>query len=135
MKVLIEGLKTSYEAVYPGIDIEMMTENPLRTSAREFGGLFTGIPTNKAGAEKKNFQIENICRGMLGKNFTYVIFATGISNIAVSFGHERILEEMEQVYSLINQTVSGGAQGNLQAEKQDFSSKDYFEILNIWSSS
>ena len=57
LKVLIEGLKTSYEAVYPGIDIEMMTENPLRTSAREFGGLFTGIPTNKAGAEKKNFQI------------------------------------------------------------------------------
>lgn len=129
LKVLIEGLKTSYEAVYPGIDIEMMTENPLRTSAREFGGLFTGIPTNKAGAEKKNFQIENICRGMLGKNFTYVIFATGISNIVVSFGHERILEEMEQVYSLINQTVSGGAQGNLQAQKQDFSSKDYFENL------
>lgn len=129
MKVLLEGLKTSYEAVYPGIDIEMMNDNPLRYSAKNYGGLFTGIPTNKIGAEKKNFQIENICRGMLGKNFTYVILAAGISSIAVTFGHERILEEMEQAFSLINQTISGGAQGNLQAQKQDFSSKNYFENL------
>lgn len=129
MKVLIEGLKTSYESVYPGIDIEMISDNPLRYSAKDFGGLFTGIPTNKIGAEKKNFQIENICRGMLGRNFTYVVFAAGISSIAVSFGHERLLDEMEQTFSLINQTVSGGVQGNLQTQRQDFASKNYFENL------
>ena len=131
MKVLLDGVRTSFEASYPGIDIELMQDNPLRTSARDFGGMFTGIPTNKVGAEKKNFQIENICRGMLGRNFTYVVLASGISNIAVTFGHEKLLEEMEHVYSLINQTISGGAQGNLQAQKQDFHSKNYFENLEF----
>ena len=129
MKVLLEGLKTSYESVYPGIDIEYISDNPLRSAPRANGGMFTGIPTDKICAEKKNFQIENICRGMLGKNFTYVVLASGISNIAVTFGHEHILEEMEQVFSLINQTVSGGVQGNLSAQIQDFHSKNYFENL------
>lgn len=131
MKLLRDGLRSSYESVFPGIDIEYVTDNPLRTSPREYGGMFTGIPTDKRGAEKKSFQIENICRGMQGKNFTYVILASGISNIAVTLGHERILEEMESVFTLINQTVSGGVQGNLSAQRQDFHSKNYFENLEV----
>ncbi len=131
MKVLMGGLVSSYRAAYPGIDIELIQDNPLRTSARENGGMFTGIPTNKIGAEKKNYQIEDICRGMLGKNFTYVVLASGLSSIAVTLGHDKIHEEMESVFSLINQTVSGGAQGNLQAQKQDFHSKNYFENLEF----
>ncbi len=134
MKSLLEGVRSSYEASYPGIDIEFVDENPLRSSARDFGGMFTGIPTNKIGADKKTYQIENICRGMLGKNFTYVVIASGLSSIAVTFGHEKLLEEMEHVYSLINQTVTGGAQGNLQAQKQDFHSKNYFENLEFTES-
>ncbi len=131
MKLLQDSLRSSYESVFPGIDIEYVSDNPLRTSPREYGGMFTGIPTDKLGIEKKSFQIENICRGMQGKNFTYVILASGISNIAVTLGHERILEEMESVFTLINQTISGGAQGNLSAQKQDFHSKNYFENLEV----
>ena len=131
MKILREGLKASYESVFPGIDIDLISDNPLRTSPREFGGMFTGIPTDKRGAEKKGFQIENICRGMQGRRFTYVVLASGISNIAVTFGHDRILEEMEVTFSQINQTVSGGAQGNLSTQKQDFNSKNYFENLEV----
>lgn len=131
MKMLLDVVKTSYESSYPGIDIVQTTGNPLLTCDCDFGGMFTGIPTNKIGADKKSYQIENICRGMLGKNFTYVILASGVSNLAVTFGHEKILEEMEQVYSLINQTISGGVQGNLQSQKQDFYSKDYYENLEI----
>lgn len=131
MKILRDGLKASYESVFPGIDIDYLSENPLRTSPRDYGGMFTGIPTDKLGAEKKSLQIENICRGMQGKNFTYVVLASGISNIAVTFGHDRILEEMENVFALINQTVSGGVQGNLSVQKQDFNSKNYFENLEV----
>jgi len=131
MKILRDGLKASYESVFPGIDIDYLSENPLRTSPRDYGGMFTGIPTDKLGAEKKSLQIENICRGMQGKNFTYVVLASGISNIAVTFGHERILEEMENVFALINQTISGGVQGNLSVQKQDFNSKNYFENLEV----
>lgn len=131
LKVLREGLKSSYESVFPGIDIDLINENPLRTSPREFGGMFSGIPTDKLGAEKKNFQIENICRGMSGKRFTYVVLASGISNIAVTLGHDKILDEMATVYATINQTISGGAQGNLSAQRQDFSSKNYFDNLEV----
>lgn len=129
LKVLRDSLKTSYESVFPGIDIDLVDDNPLRASANSYGGMFTGIPTDKLGAEKKSFQIENICRGMQGKHFTYMILASGISGIAVSCGHDRILEEMESVYSLINQTISGGAQGNMSAQRQDFNTKNYFENL------
>lgn len=131
MKILRDGLKSSYESVFPGIDIEYVSDNPMRTCPRNYGGMFTGIPTDKLGAEKKSFQIENICRGMQGKRFTYVVLASGISNIAVTLGHEKILEEMEGVFSLINQTISGGVQGNLSAQKQDFTSKNYFENLEV----
>ena len=131
IKILRESLRASYESVFPGIDIDLVNENPLRSSPREFGGLFTGIPTNKLGAEKKGFQIENICRGMQGRRFTYVVLASGISSIAVTFGHDRILEEMADVFSRINQTVSGGAQGNLSAQMQDFNSKNYFDNLEV----
>lgn len=131
MKILRDGLKSSYESVFPGIDIEYVSDNPMRTCPQDYGGMFTGIPTDKLGAEKKSFQIENICRGMQGKRFTYVVLASGISNIAVTLGHEKILEEMEGIFSFINQTISGGAQGNLSAQKQDFTSKNYFENLEV----
>lgn len=131
MKLLLDGLCSSYESVFPGIDIERVSDNPLRMSPREYGGMFTGVPTDKLNSEKKSFQIENICRGMQGKKFTYVVLASGISNIAVTLGHERILEEMESVFTLINQTVSGGVQGNLSTQKQDFQSKNYFENLEV----
>jgi len=131
LKVLRDSLKSSYESEFPGVDIDYVNENPLRTSPCTYGGMFTGIPTNKLGAEKKSYQIENVCRGMQGKKFTYVILASGISNIAVTLGHERILNEMENTFPLINQTVSGGSQGNISAQKQDFNSKDYFENLEV----
>lgn len=131
IKLLSNSLKSSYEAMFPGIDIDYVSNNPLRTCACNYGGLFTGVPTNKFSDKNKNHQIENICRGMQGKRFAYVILASGISNIAATLGHERILEEMESTYSLINQTISGGAQGNLSAQKQDFSSKNYFENLEL----
>lgn len=131
MKLLLDGLKSSYESVFQGIDIECAFDNPLRMCPCNCGGMFTGIPTDKLGAEKKSYQIENICRGMQGKNFTYVVIASGISNIAVTLGHERILDEMENVFSLISQTVTGGSQGNLSAQKQDFNSKNYFDNLEV----
>ncbi len=132
---LREGMKASYEAAFPGIDIELVSENPLRNAPKTCGGMFTGIPADKISKDKKHFQIENVCRGMQGKKFTYVILASGIGNMTVSLGHERILEEMESVYALINQTVSGGAQGNISAQKQDFSSKNYFENLEVLENS
>ena len=35
LKLLVDGLKSSYEAVFPGLDIEDVSENPLRNSPRQ----------------------------------------------------------------------------------------------------
>lgn len=129
IRPLLEGLRTSYAASYPGIDLETVENNPLRTSARTCGGLFTGIPTCKTGGEKKSFQIETVCRGMLGRNFTYLVLASGISSVAVTLGHTRLLDEMGTVYESIQHTVSGGVQGNIQLQRQDFHGRRYFENL------
>ena len=134
-KVFLSGLRSSLEAVYPGISLEAMGENPLRSCPRNYGGLFSGIPTDKMEREntmaKRNLQIETICRGMIGRKFTYLVLASGLSTIVASLGHDRILEEMGMVYRQIHQTLSGGAQGNISAEMQDFHSKDYFDNLEI----
>lgn len=131
MKLLRESMISSYESVFAGIDIDLISENPLKMTPCEYGGMFTGIPTDKFSAEKKSFQIETICRGMQGRNFTYIVLASGISSIAVTFGHERILEEMELAFSSVHQTISGGNLGNLSAQRQDFTAKNYFENLEV----
>jgi len=124
-----DSLRASYESNFPGIDMDYVEGNPLSAAPCRFGGMFTGIPTNKTGTDNFGLQIENICRGMQGKQFTYAVLASGLSSYAVTLGHDRILEEMAEVFPMINQTVSGGAQGNLSAQKQDFYSKNYFENL------
>ena len=37
MKVLLDSLKSSYESEYPGIDMEYVRDNPLRSCPREYG--------------------------------------------------------------------------------------------------
>ena len=120
VKLLLPKLMDSYESLYLGITTKVADTSPLRSGTWSYGGLFSGIPTNKSTAEQRNFQIENICRGMLGKNFIYVVLASGLSNIAVTLGHEKILDEMETTFSYISQSFSGGAQGNVSAQRQDF---------------
>lgn len=129
LKLLRDSLRTSYEASFPGIDIDTVQGNPFHNTPCQFGGMFTGFPTDKVGAQKKSQQIENICRGMLGKQFIYMVVASGLSSTRVSLAHDHLLQEMEQVYMGISQTVSGGAMGNLSTERQDFYSKTYFENL------
>ena len=131
MRLLQDSLISTCQALYPGLEIETSPDNPLAHCGCHWGGLFTGIPTDKNKREEKGFQIENICRGMQGKQFVYLILASGISSTAISFGHERILQEMENEFAMMNQTVSGGGQGNISIQKQNFSSKNYFENLEF----
>lgn len=131
MKILRDSLRTSYEAMFPGIDIDDVEGNPFAMMRCQYGGMFTGFPTDKLGAEKKSLQIENICRGMQGKNFVYMVVAVGMGSNWVTLGHDRILQEMEATFTAISQTISGGAMGNMSAQRQDFNSKNYFENLEI----
>lgn len=116
---------------YPGIDMIPMDANPLRTSAKEFGGLFVGLPSDKTTGEERQEQIEHICRGMLGTRFTYLVLAAGFSGILATLAQDRLHEELEAVAPMMSKTVSGGAQGNLTIQQQDFSAKGYYESLSF----
>ena len=131
----VEGLAGAYEASFPGIEIVLRRDNPLKKASCRFGGMFTGIPTDKLSAEKKTEQIDNICRGMIGRDFVYVLLATGLNPLHISFAHARILEEMGETYPKITRTVSGGVQGNMSAELQDLQAKNYYDDLDILASS
>lgn len=125
----VDSLKTSFISMFPGITIAKSSENSLANATKKFGGIFTGIPSSKNLENKAESHLENICRGMLGSDFTYVVIATGLSKLALALGHDKLMAEMGVVYENINKTITGGAQGNISAQKQDFGSKNYFEAL------
>lgn len=132
MKMLCENFCTMLEGTFPGIAVHSITGNPLRSCSRKYGGMFTGLPSVCENDHTvKPQQIENICRGMLGKRFVYIVLASGISNVAVRFGYNRLLDEKARVYELISQSIVGGAQGNISAQHQDFISKNYFDNLEV----
>ena len=131
IQTLRDSLRSSYEAMFPGIDIEPVEANPFADTKCNCGGVFTGFPTDKLAGEKKTPQIESICRGMLGKSFVYMVVAQGLSTNCITLAHDRILKEMENTFKNISKTISGGAQGNQSTEYQDFASKNYFENLEV----
>ena len=92
---LRDSLRSSYEAMFPGIDIDPVETNPFADTQCKYGGVFTGFPTDKLAGEKKTPQIESICRGMLGKSFVYMVVAQGLSTNCITLAHDRILKEME----------------------------------------
>lgn len=125
--VIVSGLR----GVYPGIDILPTETNPLRLCVKEYGGLFTGMPTDKTSKGQQREQIENICRGMLGTRFVYLILAVGFSGILATLAQDRLHEELEAVYPTISKTISGGVQGNLSVCQQDFFAQSYYENLEL----
>lgn len=130
LRSLTDSLQASLRGIFPGIGIHSVQDSPLRSCPRSYGGMITGLPdmrTEDNGSRSE--QIESICRGMQSTEFTFAVLAVGASSLAVTLGHERLLDEMGRVFSLINQSVTGGAQGNISAQRQDFTSKDYFDNL------
>lgn len=128
---LVPGLKSLLEALYIGIDIEIVEDVGTGLSELLYGGFFTGIPTNKTMDQKSYSQVDSICRAMLGKKFCYMVLAKGIHPMVTAFAHERLFAEMESVYSVINSSVSGGVLGNITAQTQDFQGKNYFDNLGF----
>lgn len=128
----LENLCASYEAMFPGIDISVEKGNPFEYNRYTCGGLFTGFPTDKLSGEKMEFQIENICRGMLGKHFVYMIKAVGVGGAMVTGYHDAILREMGATSIDVSQTVSSlGAQGTGSGQLQNYTAQDYLNNLEM----
>ena len=136
---LISVLKSSIEALFPGVEIEICQQNPLRFAACTFGGIVTGIPSQLSSScaptlrevDSQNNQIENICRAMMGRRFIFLVIAKGISPILTSLAHQRLLIELGETHEMIRKTTSGGAQGNINVESFNYAVQEYFNNLSL----
>lgn len=127
--ILQDNLISTYQSVYPGIQIQKVNHNPFNKSAYPYGGHTTGIPTRKSKDGVAVPQIENIIRGMQGKNFSYIVVAKGVSRFSVAAAKDRLIEEMSNTFQQITTSITGGIQGNTSITQQNTQAKVYYENL------
>ena len=121
-------LDSSLRSAFPGIDISSETDEFLCGLPDDRGGIFTGIP----GCTSENVsddRIDEICQGMIGRRFCYAVYARTVPPRTIHETLKRIYKEMNEVYKLINQSITVGPLGNQVVQTQDYSCKNYFESL------
>ena len=86
-----ESLKSSLISLFPNINVEQIELESIVPERLTDGGIITGIPTNKLAADSQmEIQIDHLCRGMQGRDFVYVIFATGINPVYITYLYTHI---------------------------------------------
>ena len=122
-----ESLKSSFAALFPNINLHPVDLGTIVPDTLTDGGIITGIPTNKLNPDSQvEVQIDHLCRGMQGKEFIYVLFATGIDPIYATQWHMKLLEEMTLAYEYQKTEYSDSG---TTVEKQSFTHTRYFENL------
>ena len=124
---LIESLKSSLMSLFPNISLEPVELGDVVPQSMTDGGIVTGIPTNKLSGDKPgDVQIDHIIRGMVGKDFVYVVYASGIAPYQVTGWHNALLQEMSHAFEY---QKSGISDSGTTIDKQSFVHTRYFENL------
>ena len=122
-----ESLKSSLISLFPNINVEQIELESIVPERLTDGGIITGIPTNKLAADSQmEIQIDHLCRGMQGRDFVYVIFATGINPVYITQWHTSLLQEMSKAFEY---QKSGINESGITVDKQSFIHTRYFENL------
>lgn len=116
---------TSLSTSYPGIDLEESFDQNLLRKNCVFGGILTGYPSNKTDDEGTVFQIENICKGMVGKNWAFLVLARGMSTTQTNLAQDKLLNEMKTVNDFIRTSITGGPMGNQTKQTVDLNCQNY----------
>ena len=122
-----ESLKSSLISLFPNINVEQVELESIVPERLTDGGIITGIPTDKLAADSQmEIQIDHLCRGMQGRDFVYVIFATGINPAYITQWHTSLLQEMSKAFEY---QKSGINESGITVDKQSFIHTRYFENL------
>lgn len=131
---LEESLIETYQSYVPGIDIERGIDyESLRLPVR-FGGLITGYPVDKGkgNPDQVVLQIDNICRGMLGSDFAFLIVASRLPALLGSAAVTTINQELKQCSLEMNQSVTMEmALGNETKQVMDFDIQNYSKNIEL----
>lgn len=128
-KECLDNLKSLLTSVFPAIELkdvlditEAVPENILN------GGIACGIPSNKMKQENKRLQMDQILRGLYGKNFVYMVLATAVAPQQTALFHDGIMTEMSKVSEYMKESRTLANEG-IAYDRQSFTHIRYFENL------
>ena len=127
----LQNLKSILVSVFPAIElIEVTDVGSILPKTIQFGGIASGIPSNKMKPEDKNkrLQIDQILRGLYGKNFVYMVLATAIEAETSIRCHDEIMDEMTAVSEYLKENKTLANEG-ITYERQSFVHIRYFDNL------
>lgn len=104
----LRGISETYRSCMPGIDIKMDIDYGSLSLPYQYGGLVAGYPIDKAKQEKGKvvLQMDNICRGMQGNHFAYLIVAVPTQPLFANAAINGINRELRQCSLELTQNVS-----------------------------
>lgn len=124
-----DSLRSSLISMFPNIELEDTKLQEIVPDDFNLtdGGIMTGLPTNKLSEKTtSDVQLDYIIRGMQGKEFIYVVYATGIAPGQVTAWYNDLLQEMSVAYEY---QKSGTTDAGTTIDKQSFIHTRYFENL------
>lgn len=134
-RIFGDSLRNALLASYPYIDVDAQdTDNihSLLKGMAQYGGLITGIPTDKLKDNAKVRQIEKVIGGLYGEKWAYIVTAAGIDSHHAAVLLDATLNEMRVVSSKIKWSSDGqGASRDERVEHTDFIAQRYFEDLEV----
>lgn len=125
----IQSLKSTLSSAFPAIEIrDVENFQNIIPEDIQSGGIVCGTPTNKMQEQKNaRLQMDQLVRGLLGKDFVYVVMATALGQQDVIELHNTLLDEMSNVYEYMKETFNRNIGTSI--EKQSFIHTRYFENL------
>lgn len=125
----MDSLKSLLASLFPAIELRDVEDfSKLLPKNCQDGGIACGVPTNKmVPGQSPRLQIDQLIRGLLGKNFVYMVIASSVDPVDVISSHDTLLQEMSYTYEYQKETIS--RQIGTGIERQHFSHVKYFENL------
>jgi hypothetical protein len=106
---LLEGISETYRSCMPGIELDFSVDYKTMNLPVNYGGVITGYPVDKwedSKSGKMVLQIDNICRGMQGKRFAYLIVANRMASVFPNGAIEKINQELRTCSIRVNESAS-----------------------------
>ena len=112
-----EGVKEVFEkqlqGVYPGKGIkfeeeshsERIIKDRLKKKQYKYGGILTGIPTQKIDGEKQTFDLSSVIRSMNGQEFLLAIVSRPVPKREAAQQLHELMELKDRCHALANRTI------------------------------
>lgn len=131
-KEYINSLKSSLISYFPFIDLDINdninSEAKVKIIERgAYGGVISGVPSNKMKGENKVFQIEKICKAMNEDSWGILVISKSIDVNSVRGCLQDVMEALTHVTGNIRSSVSNF--GGVGIDVINYEAKTYSEIL------